>query len=125
MGTSSLWAAFLIGYLFSIAVEAPVLLLGLSARHSWRRRLFAGVWLTACSYPVVFLVLPAFFVSRARYLVVAETFAPVSECALFWLAFGQGEPAGKAPLGRDFAVIVLANLASFGLGEILLPVIAA
>jgi hypothetical protein len=120
MDSGSLWLAFLVGYLFSIAVETPVLVVGLSPRHSMGRRLFAGVWLTACSYPIVFLVLPVLFESRSVYLAVAETFAPVCECALFWLAFGEKDPDGKGSLRRDFAVIVLANLASFGLGEVLL-----
>jgi len=51
--------------------------------------------------------------SRALFLLVAEVFAPVAECVLFWLAFGEGS------IKRDFAVIVLANLASFGIGELL------
>jgi hypothetical protein len=50
--------------------------------------------------------------SRSVFLLVAETFAPVAECVLFWLAFG------KDATWRDFAVIVIANLASFGLGEV-------
>ena len=60
------------------------------------------------------LVLPLVFVnqSRAVFLSVAETFAPVAECLLFWLAFG------KESRWRDFGVIVLANLASFLLGEL-------
>jgi hypothetical protein len=121
MDPSSLWVGFLIGYVFSIAVETPILLFGLSPRHSWRRRLFAGVWLTACTYPVVVLVLPFFFRSKSAYAIVAETFAPVAECALFWLAFHQNESARTSQPWRDCAVIVLANLTSFGLGEISLP----
>ena len=57
--------------------------------------------------------------SRATYLVVAETFAPVAECILFWLAYGEAEQAGKASMWRDFGAIVVANLASFLGGEIL------
>jgi hypothetical protein len=40
-------------------------------------------------------------------------FAPVAECALFWLAFG------KEARWRDFVAIVVANLASFLLGEVI------
>jgi hypothetical protein len=47
------------------------------------------------------------------FLLVAETFAPLAECALFWLAFG------KEATRRDFVVIVIANLASFLAGEII------
>ncbi len=66
------------------------------------------------------LVLPCCFGpdgSRAAYLAVAETFAPLAECLLFRAAFGTDRcrPAGTV---RDGAAIVLANLASFGLGEV-------
>ena len=67
------------------------------------------------------LVLPPLFESRSRaaYLVVAETFAPVAECILFWLAYGTTTELGKSSMWRDFAAIVIANLASFGAGEVL------
>jgi hypothetical protein len=121
MTPQELWAFFPFGYLFSIALETPILLLGLSPRHGWKRRLFAGVWLTACTYPIVVLVLPLGFdlqTQRGLYLAVAETFAPVAECALFWAAFGTPAEWGRWSMGRDFLVITLANLASFGAGEI-------
>ena len=118
MSPSELWRFLPIGYLFTIAIEAPILLVGLSKRHSWQRRLFAGVWLTACTYPIVILVLSQLFADRRSYLLVAEIFAPIAECGLFWLAFGIDDHGGKTAL-RDFAVIVLANLASFGAGELL------
>ena len=115
MSPYELWSFLPIGYLFTIAIETPILLFGLSAHHSKRRRIFAGVWLTACTYPIVILVLPLFLIdhSRAFFLLIAETFAPVAECLLFWLAFG------KEAKWRDFAVIVLANLASFLAGEVI------
>ena len=119
--THELWRFFPIGYLFTVLIETPILLLGLSARHSLGRRLFAGLWLTACTYPIVVLVMPLLFAdqSRTAYLSVAEVFAPVAECALFALAFGFKDEQGRTTVWRDFAVIVLANLASFGLGEVL------
>jgi hypothetical protein len=110
------WQFLPIGYLASILIETPILLFGLSRAHPWRRRLFAGIWLTACTYPVVILTLPVLFESRGTYLAVAETFAPAAECALFWAAF---HPAKGASLRRDMAAITLANLASFGAGELL------
>jgi len=121
MTPSELWRFLPIGYLFSILIETPVLLVGLSNRHPIKRRLFAGIWLTACTYPIVVLVLPLVLanVSRAKYLVVAEVFAPVAECVLFWLAYGEGEEVGKASMWRDLGAIVLANLASFVGGEVL------
>ncbi len=79
----------LAGYLLSVAVETPVLVALLSRRHPVGARVFAGVWLTACTYPVVWLVLPPLFGPDRRwtYLLAAETFAPAAECAIFWFAF--------------------------------------
>ena len=121
MSPSDLWHFFPIGYLFSILIETPILLIGLSRRHSLKRRLFASVWLTACTYPIVVLVLPLIITSASRtaYLIVAETFAPVAECVLFWLAYGEAEELGKASMWRDFITIIVANLASFLGGEVL------
>jgi hypothetical protein len=119
MSPSDLWRFFPLGYLFTILIETLILLVGLSKRHSIKRRLIAGVWLTACTYPIVVLVMPFLFTSRAIYLAVAETFAPVAECTLFWLAYGRSEEFGKPSMWQDFATIVLANLASFIGGEIL------
>ena len=118
---SDLWRFFPLGYLFSILIETPILLIGLSKRHSIKRRLFAGVWLTACTYPIVVLVMPLLLANASRtiYLIVAETFAPVAECVLFWLAYGISEEVGKRSMWQDFATIVIANLASFVGGEVM------
>jgi len=109
-----LWGFLPLGYLVTIAIETPILFVGLSAAHPKRRRILAGLWLTACTYPIVILVLPLLLMERSEtlYLVVAETFAPVAECLLFWMAFG-----GQTKW-RDFVAIVIANLASFLIGEI-------
>lgn len=113
MSPYELWRFLPIGYLLTIAIETPILYFGLSAHHPKKRRLLSGLWLTACTYPIVTLVLPLLLVnySRAFYLSIAETFAPVAECLLFWLAFG------KEAKWRDYIVIVIANLASFLVGE--------
>lgn len=116
------WAFLPYGYLITISIETLILLVGLSPRHSWQRRVFAGIWLTACTYPIVILVLPQCIDPRQHLvllLAVAETFAPVAECALFWAAFGSREEWGRWSMYRDFLVITLANLASFGGGELL------
>jgi hypothetical protein len=113
---------FLLYYLLTVGVETPVLLLALSRRHSLPRRLFAGVWLTACTYPVVWYVIPAFLdpvEDRLWYLIVAETFAPLAECIIFWAAYVWGRSTDRRATLRDLAAIVLANLASFGVGELL------
>jgi hypothetical protein len=119
MNDAELWRFLPVGYLFTVALETPVLWLLLSPRHPSRRRLFAGLWLTACTYPVVVLVLPPLFAQspRAAYLLAAEVFAPAAECALFRLAFGREKAAGGSSLLRDFAAITAANLLSFIAGE--------
>jgi hypothetical protein len=121
MSPNELWRFLPLGYFFSILIETGILLIGLSKRHSFKRRLFAGVWLTACTYPIVVLVMPLLFanVSRAVYLAVAETFAPAAECILFWLAYGKWEELGKRSMWQDFATIIIANLASFIGGEVM------
>lgn len=116
-----LWFFLPLGYLTTILIETPVLIGGLSPKLTIRQKLLCGVWLTACTYPIVILVLPAVFLDHSRnlYLIVAETFAPVGECLFFWLAFrGRGLFARNDWI-RCFAAIVFANLLSFGLGEIL------
>ena len=107
------------GYLLTILIETPVLLAGLPAKLSLKQKLLCGVWLTACTYPIVVLVLPAVFFEfpRWQYLAVAETFAPAAESFLFWIAF-KDHIAGRG-LVQAFIAITIANLASFGFGEVL------
>jgi len=114
---ADLWYFLPFGYLLTILIETPILLLGLSSGLSLKQRLLCGVWLTACTYPIVVLVLPTLFYGEPRwlYLAVAETFAPVAECVLFWLAFRGRE----IDWIRSFVAITIANLASFGVGELL------
>ena len=109
------------GYLFTILIETPVLILGLPKPVSLKQRFWCGVWLTACTYPIVILVLPAIFYgeSRSLYLLVAETFAPVAECVLFWIAFRSNKNFSLGHWAQALIAITVANLASFGLGEVL------
>jgi hypothetical protein len=81
----------------------------------------AGLWLTACTYPIVSFALPILMLPaypRWAYLAVGETFAPVAECTLFWLAYGSRAERWKRSMWQDLAVVVLANLASFLIGEL-------
>lgn len=112
------WRFLPFGYLLTIAIETPILLLGLSWRHRMSRRLFSGIWLTACTYPIVVLVLPPLLPNRLAYLIVAETFAPVAECILFWIAFGDDYKRRLRPIAWDFSAITLANISSFAIGEV-------
>ncbi len=100
-----------LGYLVSVMLETPVLLIGLSSIHSFGTKVFAGVWLTACTYPIVVLTLPP--VAGGFYVPVAETFAPAAECVLFATLVGTWRL-------RDMAAIIAANLASWLVGPFLL-----
>jgi hypothetical protein len=103
------WFFLPVGYLLTVVIETPILCAALSKEHPLSRRLLSGLWLTACTYPIVVLVVPR--EPYWMYLTVAESVAHFGECVLFWLAF--------APLQnpwRDMAVVLGANLASFSGG---------
>jgi hypothetical protein len=119
MSLATLWLLLIFGYILTVLIEIPVLLIGLSSRYSPSETIINGLLLTAFTYPIVVMVLPAVFTgmgsqSRALYLAVAETYAPVAEVLLFRYLKSQ---AMRARPDRDAAVIVAANLASFLLGE--------
>jgi hypothetical protein len=108
------WTFLPIGYLLTILIEVPVLVLGLAKDHPTGRRLLAGLWLTACTYPVVILVFPQVadpIDQRPAYLLLAETFAPLAECVLFAVGCGACR--------RDYLAITTANVLSFAAGEVL------
>jgi hypothetical protein len=117
---SSLWWFLPFGYVLTILVESPVLWLFLP-KLTIKQRLWNGVWLTACTYPIVVLVLPALMseCSRGAYLLIAETFAPIAECGLFWLAIRGTHAFDRRDWLVSFGTIVVANLASFAVGEML------
>jgi hypothetical protein len=106
MAAMTPWTFLLVGYALSVTVECPVLLIGLSPRHSMAVKLFAGFWLTACTYPIVILAMPV-LLPGSIYVLVAELFAAVAECALFAELF-----RGRWTW-RDMAAITAANAASF------------
>jgi hypothetical protein len=122
--TNFLWLFLPVGYLVTILIETPVLIFGLAPKITFKQKLLCGVWLTACTYPVVVLVLPTLMLdylntSRGLYLAVAETFAPLGECFFFWLAFRGKGLLGPGEWLRCLGAIIIANLASFLLGEVL------
>jgi hypothetical protein len=118
-----LWAFLPFGYLVTVLLETPVLVAGLSRPHSFLRRLYCGFMLTACTYPIVVLVLPLLLkpYSYYFYVAVAETFAPLAECALFYFLYDRSEPKlTKVQLAQDMVAIIAANLVSWLLGAALL-----
>jgi len=58
MNTSEAFLFLLLGYCATVAVEIPVLLVGLAPKHNRQTKLSAGLLLTAFTYPIVVLVLP-------------------------------------------------------------------
>lgn len=115
MDPADLWRFLPIGYLTTIAVETPILMAGLSSVHPMKRRIVAGLWLTACTYPIVVLVLPILLQERFTYILVAEIFAPLAECVIFAMTFHHKFIPFSNRL-RDFITIVAANVASFLIG---------
>ncbi len=119
MNNATIWLFLIFGYSATIAIELPVLWYGLSPRHSASQKLTCGLLLTAFTYPIVVMVLPATFSglgmhSQGLYLAVAETFAPVAEVLFFRYLIDQKL---LARIDRDAIAIVLANVASFLAGE--------
>ena len=113
LAPGELWWFLPVGYLVTILIETPILVFGLPSKLTLHQKLLCGVWLTACTYPTIFFGMP-----RWQYLLVAETFAPVAECAIFWLAFRSKKLLQGGDWIRAFVAIVVANLASFGIGEV-------
>jgi hypothetical protein len=108
------------GYLMTILLEGAVLFLGLRDL-TVRQKLFLSIWLTAITYPFVWLVYPCLFdmrTERVAYLWAAETFAPLAECLAFRFAFAGHLPWRSGALWRSFAVITAANLTSYIVGAL-------
>jgi hypothetical protein len=109
------------GYLLTVLVEGSVLFPGLQELNV-RQKLFLSFWLTAVTYPFVWLVYPTVFdigADRFGYLVAAEIFAPAAECLAFKFAFARDLSWRSVDLWVSFAVIIAANLASFIIGAVL------
>ena len=121
LAAGELWFFLPFGYLITILIETPILLFGLSPKLSIKQKLLCGIWLTACTYPIVVLVLPTVFYGSERwlYLLVAEIFAPVAECLILWIAFRGKSLLDSKDWIRCWTTIVIANLLSFGIGEII------
>ena len=118
---AELWMFLPFGYLLTVAIEIPVLLIGLSPTHPWKQKLLAGLFLTACTYPIVVFVLPLtveHWWGRSLYFLIAEVFAPLAECLLFRLAYPI--PVSRSAAIRDMVAIVAANLSSFLIGMLIL-----
>lgn len=107
------------GYLLTVLIEVPILCVGFGRKYPVLETVVNGLLLTAVTYPVVVMVLPAIFLAagsqnRLLYLVIAETFAPLAEVLFF--RYLTSRPLLRRP-DREAIIIVTANLASFLIGE--------
>ncbi len=107
----------MVGYILSLVVELPVLILALSASYKLIEKVLAGLWLTACTYPAVSWLFSGFIQEPVLLTFVREAYAAFGEAFLFWLAFVK--LAGRTCLRRDILVVILANVLSFLFGELL------
>ena len=116
-----IWARMvLLGYLLTISLEMPVLLVGLGQRYSVKERLLAGILLTTCSYPFITILFPLIwnpYRQYRTYITVSEIFAPLCECLVFAFFFQRRKCLSLKQRSLDFVVIILANLLSFLWGE--------
>ncbi|WP_291988558.1 hypothetical protein [Luteitalea sp.] len=118
----ALWRWVPLGFVLTVALELPVLLVGLSpwGRSRWRaapphptvgQRGAAAVWLTAVTYPIVAVALPLVLWPRAPYAIyvgVAEAFAITGECLLYRKVWGGTR--------SDLVVVAMANVVSATVG---------
>jgi len=122
MSMGTLWLLLIFGYLLTILIELPVLICGLSSKYSSLETIVNGFLLTALTYPVVVMVLPAIFTGMAEWgSTVEQRTLPLQrrspllpKCCSFDISTAQSLIARP---DRDAAVIVTANRASFLLGE--------
>jgi hypothetical protein len=111
LAPATLWMWLPVGYALTVAIETPVLLLGLSPRWTRMQRLGLAAWLTAVTYPIVVVALPLALppgTSWPVYVAIAEAFAVGTECLLMRRAW-QGS-------WRDVGVVAVANVVSATVG---------
>jgi hypothetical protein len=107
----ALWLRyFALTLLIELAVAIPLLR---GADGSVKRRALAVAVANLASHPLVWFVLARVISSRAVMVPVAETWAVVSETAVYALAFPS------LPRTRALGVSAIANAASFLVGTVL------
>jgi hypothetical protein len=106
--------AWLLAFCLTVLVEQLVAFPLLAvAERSWGRRLGLIFFAQLASHPAVCFIFPELPLPPPVFVVVAETWAVVSEIVFYLLAF----PA--LDVRRALAISCLANGASFGLGLVL------
>jgi hypothetical protein len=106
----------------TVLVEGAVLWFALDPIHDRRTKLLAAWWLSTCTLPIVQFVFPLLSLvgwPRWAWVTCAEIFAPAAECAMFAALVSSQSGGTRRASMRDMLAIILANLASFGFGELL------
>lgn len=121
-GLWEIWLFLAIGYLATVTIEIPVLILCMSPEIANRQKVELGLLLTAFSYPVVILVLPlvlsACHIGKPTHqIAIIECYAALAEVALF--RFCMHQKLLSRP-DRNAAAVVLANVCSFTIGALFL-----
>ena len=120
MNATELCLFLVVGYVATVCIEIPVLMWGLHPRHSRSFKMKAGFVLTAFTYPIVVLVLPATimpYVGRVACIAIAETYAPLAEMLFFRYLVDQKLLTRP---DRNAVTILLANVLSFVIGLVFL-----
>ena len=96
--------------MFTVSVEALVVLVALAKTASWPRRLGALAFANIASHPAVWFVFPELGLSYSVMVILAETWAVGSELVFYRLVFEQ------LSWRRAVLISLLANALSLGLG---------
>ena len=109
-------------FALTVLIEGVVRGFALDRRHDRGTKLLAAWWLSTCTLPIVHFVFPMLAQlgwPRRAWVTWAEIFAPAAECVLFATLVSVQSGGERKASPRDMLAIVLANLVSFGLGELL------
>lgn len=111
---------FIAALLFTVVLESLVLFLCLTPDIQPRQRLIAGLSLSLITFPFVNILFPMLlspFENKIVFYVIAEMFACLTECLLFWFFFNRSKTKDKQFFSNIIA-IVFANFFSFSLYEL-------
>lgn len=108
-----------LGFVLFIGIESSILIACLRKQYAKTQLIFAGVWLTFCTYPVINLLLATLLGHTPFYYAISALMAPLVEFILFWIAFESDRRFFDARLLHALFAIATANIASFTCGLIL------
>jgi hypothetical protein len=113
--TDAYVVAWFKAFLFTAALEVPFVVWAYrraAPRMPTPRRAVVAFFAQLASHPLVWFVIPTVTTSYRNTVLVAESWAVLSETALYAAILGGGT-------GRAFGVALVANMGSFALGLLL------